>query len=262
MARRRNSNRRRRRGSFGFLYKLLSTLVICGAIIAALTLFFRVDNIVVTGQQRYTAAEVAEATGVELGDNLYLLNKNRVANNILEKLPYIEYIHPYRRLPDTLVIEITECGTPLAVVQDGSAWLISPSGDPGGKIVDQKDASAAADYGIIDGCQLLAPTVGTPMALATEYANQQTSLLALMKALHEAGMIEQVDAIHLDDLSVLSMDYAGRFTVQLSYGADYAQKLKALRQILEESGAIQDNMTGTFDMRRDDGQIPFKQNVR
>ena len=54
MARRRNSNRRRRRGSFGFLYKMLSVLVICTAIIAALTLFFRVNAIQVSGQQRYT----------------------------------------------------------------------------------------------------------------------------------------------------------------------------------------------------------------
>ena len=41
MARRRHSNHRRRRGNFGFLYKLLSVLVICGAVVAALTLFFR-----------------------------------------------------------------------------------------------------------------------------------------------------------------------------------------------------------------------------
>lgn len=41
MARRRHSNRRRRRGNFGFLYKLLSVLVICAAVVMALTLFFR-----------------------------------------------------------------------------------------------------------------------------------------------------------------------------------------------------------------------------
>ena len=68
MARRRHSNRRHRRGSFGFLYKVLSMLVICGAIIAALTLFFRVGTIVVTGQERYTEAEVIAATGVEQED--------------------------------------------------------------------------------------------------------------------------------------------------------------------------------------------------
>ena len=66
MARRRHS-RRRGRGSFGFLYKLLSVLAICGAIIAAMTLFFRVDEIVVTGQKRYTAEEIQTASGVEPG---------------------------------------------------------------------------------------------------------------------------------------------------------------------------------------------------
>lgn len=61
-ARRRHSNRRRRRGSFGFLYRLLSVLVICGVIVVALTLFFRVDTVVVTGTQRYTQQEVIDAT--------------------------------------------------------------------------------------------------------------------------------------------------------------------------------------------------------
>ena len=67
MARRRKSNRRRRRGSFGFLYKLLSTLAICAVVVAALTLFFRVDTIEVTGTERYTAQEVIDASGVDTG---------------------------------------------------------------------------------------------------------------------------------------------------------------------------------------------------
>ena len=63
MARRRHSNRRRRRGNFGFLYKLLSVLVICAAVVMALTLFFRVDTIEVTGTERYTEKDVIEASG-------------------------------------------------------------------------------------------------------------------------------------------------------------------------------------------------------
>ena len=74
MARRRHSNRRRRRGNFGFLYKLLSVLVICAAVVMALTLFFRVDTIEVTGTERYTEKDVIEASGIQLGDNLFLLN--------------------------------------------------------------------------------------------------------------------------------------------------------------------------------------------
>ena len=68
MARRRHSNRRHRRGNSGFLYKLLSVLVICGAVVAALTLFFRVDRIEVTGMERYTEDEVIAASGIDIGD--------------------------------------------------------------------------------------------------------------------------------------------------------------------------------------------------
>lgn len=252
MARRRKSNRRRRRGSFGFLYKLLSTLAICAVVVAALTLFFRVDTIEVTGTERYTAQEVISASGVETHDNLFLLNKYNVDQNIKAALPYVEELRINRRLPDTLVIQVHECGTPLAVVQDGSAWLVSPKG----KIVEQAEPAAADNYALIDGCQLLAPSVGTSLALATEYAAQQQSLLDLMAALEEAGLLDQVDAIHLSDLAVLRMDYAGRFVVELPYGADYEYKLRFLTASLEK-GAIQDNQTGTIQLTGDDGKVNF-----
>ena len=63
MARRRNSARHHRRGRFAFLYKVLSVLVICAAIIAAVTLFFRVEHIKPTGQQRYTEESVGVCDG-------------------------------------------------------------------------------------------------------------------------------------------------------------------------------------------------------
>lgn len=90
MARRRGSARRRRRGGSGFLYKLLSVFLICGCLVAAITLFFRVDTVIITGEQRYTEAEIRQASGVEDGDNLFLLNKYQVIRNIAEALPYIE----------------------------------------------------------------------------------------------------------------------------------------------------------------------------
>ncbi|MFR7894241.1 MAG: FtsQ-type POTRA domain-containing protein [Dysosmobacter sp.] len=71
MARRRGSARRRRRGGSGFLYKLLSVFLICGCLVAAITLFFRVDTVVITGEKRYTEAEIRQASGVEDGDNLF-----------------------------------------------------------------------------------------------------------------------------------------------------------------------------------------------
>ena len=246
MARRRHSNHRRRRGNFGFLYKLLSVLVICGAVVTALTLFFRVDTIRVTGTERYTAEDVIQASGIETGDNLFLLNKYEAARRIADQLPYIdiEDIWIRRELPDTLLIDVAECGTPLAVVQDGSAWLVSARG----KIVEQLPAAQAGDYAVIDGCELLAPSVGTDIALSTEYANQQSSLLALMTALEAADQMDQVDAIHLSDLSQIVMDYAGRFSVEMPYGADYEQALRIVQSVVD---TLETNQTGTIHLDPD-----------
>lgn len=74
------------------------------------------DTVVVTGTQRYTQQEVIDATGIKTGDNLFLMNKYDVAQNIVGELPYIEEIRINRKLPDTLLIQVEECGTPLALV--------------------------------------------------------------------------------------------------------------------------------------------------
>ena len=254
MAKRRHSKRRRRGG---FFYKLLSVLVICGAILLAVTLFFRVNTIEVSGQQRYSAEEIREASGVAAGDNLYLLNKYDVANRIVQALPYIESIHPYRKLPDTLVIEVKECGKPMAVIQDEGAWLVSAQG----KIVARITEAEAAEYGVISGCELLAPSVGTPIALATEYVSQQTSLIQLLTAWEDAGLTEEVRGVRLDDLSYLQMDYTDRFTVRIAYGADYAWELQRLIKSLEKD-VIQSNMTGVFDLQLDTERVYFIPDLR
>ena len=262
MARRRYSNRRRRGGGSGFLYKLLSVLVICGCLVAALTLFFRVDVIQISGEHRYTAQEIQEASGIQLGDNLLLLNKYSASGGIAEWLPYIEEIRIHKELPDTLRIEVEECLTPVAVVQDGSAWLISSGGVGGrGKVVDQKDASAAEAYAVVTGCTLLAPSIGSEVVLGSEYGLQQESLLSLLSALDEEGMLEYLDSISLEDPAVIRMGYLDRFTVKLPYGADYASKMRILRLAIE-SDKVQDNMTGTFDMTREDGRVYLDQSVR
>ena len=257
MARRRNSARHHRRGRFAFLYKVLSVLVICAAIIAAVTLFFRVEHIKPTGQQRYTEEQIREASGVLLGDNLFLLNKYDVAGRIIDQLPYVENIRINRTYPNTLNIEVAECAKPFAIEQNGEVWLVSTRG----KIVDQVAPSEGNGYAVISGCELLEPAVGTRIALATEYGIQEESLLALLAALQEGGMLEKVDGIRLGDLSTLYLDYSGRFTVKLPYGADYDFKMMALRAYLAED-AIQDNMTGTFDMQTDEDETYFNPNVR
>lgn len=244
MARRKNSSRRRRRGRFGFLYKMLSVLAICAVIVVALTLFFKVNTIQVTGENRYSKQEIISASGIKTGDNLFLLNKFEMAQKILKKLPYIEKVRINRKLPDRMAIEIRECSTVFAIEKGDTAWLISS----GGKIVDSRGLSDAKKIPVIDGCRLIAPSVGTEMDLSTKRKSQRSSLLSLMSALQNAGVADQVSAIHLKSTSELVMDYTGRFSVKMPYNGDYPHLLKYLREVIKQ---LESNETGTIDLMTD-----------
>ena len=184
MARRRRYNHKRRRGSLSFLYKLLAFVLICTAISLALTLFFRIRSIEVSGNDRYTRQEIIDAAGVSEGDNMFLMNKYSAAERIRKALPYIETVQFRRDMPDGLRIIVTECTDPAAIVQDGKAYLLCDTGT----IVDDVAASAAKKRIQVKGLTLVEPVVGQPAQAAEGQELALTQLLALMQALDERGI--------------------------------------------------------------------------
>ena len=78
----RSRTRRRNRGRFGPLFKLLCVAAVAMAMTVGVTVFFRVEAVEVTGNARYSKEEIVAASGIELGDNLYSLNKVRIDRNI------------------------------------------------------------------------------------------------------------------------------------------------------------------------------------
>ena len=248
MARRHGRGRRGRR--FGVLYKLLTLVVVCAAAVLALTLFFKVESVEVTGNSRYSAQEIQDACGVSLGDNLYLLSKPDMVQRLHQQLPYIDEVRITRRLPNTLCVQVTEFTTVYAVEQEGTVWLLTS----GGKIVET--AAERGDTPLIDGCELLAPSLGGDVSFALELQNRQESLFALLTALESAELTGAVRAIHLGDPTVLSMDYTERYTVEMPYGADYPRLLRYLTLVIEE---LETNLTGVIDLTRD-GEPHFRPN--
>ena len=248
MARRHGRGRRGRR--FGVLYKLLTLVVVCAAAVLALTLFFKVESVEVTGNSRYSAQEIQDACGVSLGDNLYLLSKPDMVQRLHQQLPSIDEVRITRRLPNTLCVQVTEFSTVYAVEQEGTVWLLTS----GGKIVET--AAEWGDTPLIAGCELLAPSLGGDVSFALELQNRQESLFALLTALESAELTGDVRAIHLGDPTVLSMDYTESFTVEMPYGADYPRLLRYLTLVIEE---LETNLTGVIDLTRD-GEPHFRPN--
>ena len=238
-------NRKRARGRFSFLYKLLTFVVICGAICVALTLFFKIETISVSGNVRYRQEEIAEASGIQVGDNMFLMNKFNAAEKITAKLPYIESVQIRRQVPSTLQIQVAECTSPIAIKQDGSIWLINGTG----KIVDQLGISAWENYPQLTGLRLADPAIGQPVAVEAEAENIRAQLFTLLHQLEQKEMLTDTQAIHLEDTAVITLRYLNRFDVIFNYGADFDYKLDYLRAVVER---LEVNENGSIDMTQND----------
>ena len=250
MARRRHTRRRRHHRSAAVLYKLLSVVVISGAIVAALTLFFKVETITVSGTTEYSSEEIITASGVKQGDNLFLLNKYEIYESILEKLPYVSSVSISRKLPDTLLIEVTDSNQGGVIEDHGTYWVLSAEGKLLGK---RAEAGRGA---LITGLTLAEPEVGKKAAVEEGQERALKQLLELLAALEEKGMLQGVGSFDFSQESVISIKYADRYVVKFPYGADFPYKLTRLGQVIERLEEQGDQRAGVLDLTAD-GEIHF-----
>ena len=157
MARKHHSRRRRHHRGFGILYKLLSVIVISAAIVVALIMFFKVDGITVSGSTSYSAEEVIEASGIEIGANLFLLNKYEISDAIIEQLPYVSSVSIHRKFPNMIEIEIADSNQGGVIQKGKDFWVISSDGKLLGK------RSEIGHGALITGISLEEPEVGKKM---------------------------------------------------------------------------------------------------
>ncbi len=252
MAVRRNRrSRRRNRGRFGFLYKLLSTLVICAAILLGCVVFFRVNTVVVSGQSRYTEAEIIEAAGVEQGDNLYGLDKNRIAQQIITQLPYVDDVIIQRSPPDTLIIQVTE-SSPAAVIRSGTEYFLM---DTRCKLLERGDASLAQDRAEVLGLEPLAPAVGTRLAVDQEQQAKLDSLKSLLDAIRARQMTGSLTGfIDLTAANEIRFGYGQDLTIIVPMNADFQEKTFQLKRVLEPMDQRGVGRQGTLDLTYGDGE--------
>lgn len=270
-----NRKHKRRRGRFAFLFRLLCVLALAAAVFFGATVFFQVGEITVSGNSHYDQERVIQASGIQLGDNLYRMNKFEVRDAILEELPYVEDVLIRRSLPDTIVITVTEWTAAArievperGVVQSGDTddedgededalsfqeiadqpWLISV----GGKLLEvaAEDSKAISVTGITP----LGPQPGTMLAVPRDEQFRLEYLLMLLQGLEDQGVLAKVQRISMDSDSWLTMRYDGRFDVKIPLGNNIPYHIQVL---LETVKTREDYETGTMDMTQKDYAVVY-----
>ncbi len=185
--------RRRRPGKFRRALHALSRavllLLLTAAAIVMMTIFFKVNTISVEGAEKYSAEEITNALDISKGDNLYLWNKMKVQEHLLEKLPYLDSVRIRRHLPDALVLTVTECRAAAAVkAEDGSYYYISSTG----KILEQSTSDGG--LAVVTGLEGAQMQTGEEIAPQTDAA--VSAYLEIMQTLGEQQMADDLQFIN------------------------------------------------------------------
>lgn len=254
----RRRSRRARRGGAPAVLILLCLLVGTVAIITAMTIFFKIRTITLTGDTRYSEEYVAQASGLEPGDNLILFNKFAAIDSIFRACPYLDTVQMRRRYPDGIEILVTEC-VPAAVLEDApdtapdpkdpektlpvggtGSWLISLDG----KLLEKTAVSAQYTLTRISGITLSQPEVG-------KYANffdedDKKPLFLLLNTAADDGILQDIGEVDFSRQYDISFTYLNRFTVKIGSTENLEEKLCYLHLIVEDKlGA---NARGTLDL--------------
>ena len=220
------------------LNQILMRIMIVFAVVVALTLglsvFFKVEKVMVHGNKAYSAWTVQEAGEIETGSNLLSLNNTRACGKIMAALPYVDNVRIGIKLPDTVNIYIEEIDMAYAITtRDGTYWLMTAAG----KVVEQIDGATASNYTKIEGVQLDNPTPGQqaqaleliqqdPEATSAEPTEEPVQVVITAAARLQAALmiLQQLEANDIVG-EAASIDVASLSNIELWYGQRFQVKL-------------------------------------
>lgn len=229
-----------RRGNFPAWVKMLVAVAV---VLLFVLIFFRVSTFEVTGNVRYTAQEVAEASGVSEGDFLLSVNKTRTAGRLLTRLPYVETVKLSKVMPGILRIEIEECGAAVMAQSEFSTpWLLSENG----KLLEEletADEAGESGYPVIKGPSLTLPVAGDQAEFDDPQKGEKAmELLGEIKNVGLGGMIKEIDVSDLQNITLLFED---RIQVRLGQAGDVAYQMRYLKTVISQLDA---NARGVLDL--------------
>ena len=241
---------KRRKGLF---FALLATLLIAVSVVGACTVFFQVETVTVTGNERYSEQQILDVASVEMGANMILTPSEQIAQRIYDGLPYIHEVQVHKRFPTTIRLEITECQPAAVITGAASAWLV----DANGKLLEAADDTMKQEYPNVTGLELLEPKQGKQAATTDENQSKLKGLVALTQALSDCGLMEGVTSIDVSSGTEIQVVYQGRLTIKLLNNANFEKKMQHPRTVIAVAG---DDGKGIINMKGTDKVIWTKQN--
>ena len=219
----RNRTRRRNRGRFGPLFKLLCIIAVVVALTAGATVFFRVETVADLSINRALPSTIViTVTEWEAVARLAVPDPAQAAaaqKELLEKNPEAD---------------------PLVTADE--SWLISV----GGKLLEPAPADSSAIP--VSGLTPINPQAGSMLEVPEGEKTRLEALIALLHALEEAELYGEVSSVRLEDTQLV-LRYLDRFDVKMRLNDDFSYKLRLMQTVrlqIEERHSV--DAAGSIDL--------------
>lgn len=231
--------KRRRRGRNLLYYLMFAFLAVSVGIILSLTVFFKIETIQVEGGTYYQDSAVISSTGVALGDNLFRVDSDEVERALLAEYPYIQEVRVRRRLPNRLVLQLTEAEPLGAFLQDGGYILVSTQG----RVLEVSTGPCPEQYLQVSGVPISGAVPCTD--LPEEQDESLNMLIYLVEAIEQTGF-EQITKIDLSDRLNIFIEYDNRLRIELGIEGDLYDKLDFAKYAIDTN--VRDDFEGIMDV--------------
>lgn len=219
----------------------LSFLLVCLAIVFALGVFFRVQNIEVRGTESYTAEEIIEASGIDMGDNLFFINRSTASSNIFTRKPFVEEASIERVLPNTIIIYVEESRGLAYVDWEGQTWMMTG----GCKMLGSGTMEEIQGLIHVKNVTPANVSAGEIMTVDASETLKLTYIQELLQCMDSLGMTADVAEIDIQNAADPTFEYLDRFTVKMGPNENTDYKLRMLLSAVLEMDA---NLMGTIDL--------------
>ena len=234
-----------------FLLRLATVLAVVLAVVFGMSIFFKVDEakITVSGNNKYTAWDIREASGIIHGENLLTLSDAAISDRILDQLPYVKWARVGIELPATVHIEVVEREVVYSVESETDGWwLISADG----LVVDQTTAAEAPEYTQVLGMQISAPQIGVQAVAAepvpetseegevapvTVYGRERLeAAISVLQYMEQAGIIGDATSVDVSNMSGLEIWFGKQYQVTLGDTANLQYKIQVMKGAIDQMG--------------------------
>ena len=241
------------------LVQMLTVAAIVAALVMGLSVFFKVENITVSGAQVYSAWSVREASGIEEGDNLLTFSHARAGALIKANLPYVKTVRFGIKLPDTVNIIIEEEDVVYAIKDNtGTWWLMNSKG----RVVEMTNGSKASNYTQILGVTLDNPAPNTqavateslptetdasgePIPLTVTGAQRLEAAKQIVAALENNDIVGDAASVDVSRIEDIILWYGTRYQVNLGDSSRLDYKIACMNDVILQ---LSDFQSGILDI--------------